>query len=122
MLHDVEVALVEDIGEPEAARGDRDVLQPIERVAILSRAAFQGHVGERQPAQALVRDERAALEVLHVRDLDREFAALLEAGVADVVDLDHELELLVEAAGVADDRHGRSSLRARRGELGLEGA
>src|SRR5690606_6041942 len=53
-----------------------------------------------------VRDEGAALEVLHVGDLDFERADLLEAGVADVVDLHDELELLVEAARVADDGHG----------------
>src|SRR5690606_24776161 len=45
----------------------------------------------------------------------------LEARVADVVDLDDELELLVEAAGGADDGHGSSSLRARSRQLGLEG-
>jgi hypothetical protein len=100
LLDDVEVALVVHVGEAEAARRDGDVLEPVEEVAVLGGAALEGDVGEREPAGALVRDERAALEVLDVRDLDGELAALLEAGVADVVDLDDELELLVEAAGL----------------------
>jgi hypothetical protein len=40
---------------------------------------------------------------LDVGDLDVELSALLEAGGADVVDLDDELEFLVESARVADD-------------------
>ena len=71
-------------------------------------------------AGALVRDERAAFEVLHVGDLDGEFGALLEAGVADVVNLHHELELLVKAARVADGWHDFLPLRACGGELRLE--
>src|SRR5690606_10427697 len=106
LLDDVEVALVVDVGQAEAARRDGDILEPVEEIAVLGGAALERHVGERQPARALVGDERAALEVLHVRDLDRELAALLKAGVTDVVDLDDELELLVKATGVADDRHG----------------
>jgi hypothetical protein len=85
-------------------------------------AALERHVGEREAAGALVRDERAALEVLHVRDLDGELAALLEASVADVVDLHDELELLVEAARVADDGHGLAPHHTAAAELGLEGA
>src|SRR5690606_15963316 len=48
LLHDVEVALVVDVGEAVTARGDRDVLEPVEEVAVLRRAALEGHVGERQ--------------------------------------------------------------------------
>ena len=35
LLHDVEVALVVDVGEAEAARGDGDVLEPVEQIAVL---------------------------------------------------------------------------------------
>ena len=69
--------------------------EPVEEVAVLGGAALEGDVSEGQAAGALVWDEGADLEVLDVRHLDREHAALLEASVRDVVDLDDELELLV---------------------------
>src|SRR5689334_7724864 len=54
--------------EPEARREASHVHEPVERVEIVRGAALEGDVGEGEPARALVRDERAALEVLHLRN------------------------------------------------------
>jgi hypothetical protein len=84
--------------------------RPLEVIAtswipVLGGAALERDVGEGQVAGALVRDQQAALEVLDVRDLDRELAGLLEARVANVVNLNDEL--LMGAAGLPMTVMGR---------------
>jgi len=51
LLHDIVVALVIDVGGTEAAEGYR-----LEEGPALGCAALKGHVGEGQPARALVGD------------------------------------------------------------------
>lgn len=51
--HGLEVALVVHVGEAEAARGDGDVLEPVEEVAVLGGAALEGDVGESPLGQVM---------------------------------------------------------------------
>ena len=85
-----------NVDQTKATGSDGNILEPVEKVAILGRSSFQRYARKCHAPWTLVGDFGAALEILNIGHFDRKIAAFLETTLTDVVKFIDELEFLLK--------------------------